>query len=249
MPTGPRWFPRPRRQRLVALLAFRDEMRYLPGYLRNVGPQVDGIIALDDGSTDGSAELLVRSPHVLSVLPVTPGRVEWDEIGNYRRLAAAALDLGASWAVSIDADERVEGEFRARAERAIARGRPFGVSAFSIRMRELWGSPDHYRCDGIWGKKACERMFALHPEQSFGDAGLHGSKVPSQSMQRSRVPLADLEVYHLRMIEPADRLARRARYERLDPEARWQPRIGYSYLTDERGLELSAIPKHRSYVD
>ncbi len=57
-----------RRRRLIALLAVRNGMRHLPGFLRNVAPQVDGIIALDDGSADASAELLAAHKAVIEVL-------------------------------------------------------------------------------------------------------------------------------------------------------------------------------------
>ena len=49
------------------------------------------------------------------------------------------------------------------------------------------------------------------------------------------------------MIRPEDRRERRERYERLDPEARWQPNEGYAYLTDQRGLELSPVRRARGY--
>ena len=57
-----------RRTKLLALLAVRDGMRYLPGFLRNVAPQVDGIVALDDGSSDGSADLLKSHEAVVELL-------------------------------------------------------------------------------------------------------------------------------------------------------------------------------------
>ncbi|HEX8206660.1 MAG TPA: glycosyltransferase family 2 protein [Solirubrobacteraceae bacterium] len=229
-------------ERLLALLACRDEMRHLPGFLRNVGPQVDAIVALDDGSTDGSAELLDAAPEVLEVLRVAADRPAWDEMGNFRRLVDAALRHGATWAMSVDADERLERGFRERAERIIASGEH---AAYAVRMRELWGSREAFRCDGLWGGKAPPRLFAVAPGQTFSDAELHAPKVPlGVSVGR-----ADLEVYHLRMIAADDRRARRERYERLDPTARWQPRQGYAYLTDERGLELCAVDPDRGFVD
>lgn len=74
-----------RRTRLLALLALRDGMRHLPGFLRNVAPQVDGIIALDDGSSDGTPELLARHQAVIELLRVPRDQPTWDEVGNHRR--------------------------------------------------------------------------------------------------------------------------------------------------------------------
>ena len=234
------------RVRILALLAVRDDVDYLPGYLESVGPQVDGIVALDDGSTDGSAELLAAASEVVELIRVPASRPAWDETGNYRRLVDAAVRLGGEWAVCLDADERVEREFRARLERVIARGRRLGLRAYQVRLRELWDSPDQFRVDGIWGQKTRARIFRLSPDATVDPTPLHGLKVPVGSAGYHRCPLADLEVYHLRMITPDSRAARRARYERADPESRWQP-IGYAYLTDAAGLELRAIDPARGY--
>jgi glycosyltransferase involved in cell wall biosynthesis len=240
---------RPHGVRLLALLACRDEMRYLPGWIRNVRPHVDGIVVLDDGSIDGSAEFLADSDGVLEVIR-GPRRDEWDEVGNHRRLLTAALAYEPDWFVSLDADERVEREFRLRAERVIRRGRPLGLSAYSVRLRELWGSRDRYRSDGVWGRKTVVRLYRARRDHAFDPRPWHGRKAPLQARRiLRRHPLADLVVYHLRMVAAEDRLARRRRYEALDPQGRWQPRLGYAYLTEERGLRLTALPSGRDFVE
>jgi hypothetical protein len=238
-----------RRIRLLAVLAVRDEMRFLPGWFANVAPHLDGVVALDDGSTDGSREFLESRPEVVELLRGSAGRARWDEVGNYRALIDAAVRRGAGWIVSLDADHRVEHEFRERVERVVRRGRPLGISAYTFRMRELWGASDRYRADGLWGKKLRPGLFRARADHVFDERELHASKAPEQSRILGAFAKADLEVYHLRMIEGADRAARRDRYEHLDPEARWQPDEGYAYLTDERGLQLSPIPAGREWVE
>ena len=223
-------------------------MRHLPGFLRNVAPQVDGIVALDDGSSDGTADALEAHGSVLEVIRVPPDRPAWDEPGNHRALVTAALRHGADWLMSIDADERLEHEFRARAERVIARGRLLGYTAYACRLRELWDDPGQYRVDGLWGQKFMARLFRARADHEFDPSPLHGSKAPLQSRRRGRIPGADLTVYHLGMLRAEDREARRRRYEVADPENRWQS-IGYAYLTDPRGLTLERIPRRRSYID
>jgi glycosyltransferase involved in cell wall biosynthesis len=233
---------------MLALLAVRDGMRYLPGFLRNVGPHVDGIVALDDGSSDESPEILTRHAAVIELLQKPRDRPGWDEVGNHRSLVAAALRHGAEWILCIDADERLEREFRVRAERVIARGRLFGHSAYGVRLRELWDDPGQYRVDGIWGRKWVARLFRAREDHEFDAAFLHSVKAPLQARRGGQFPRADLTIYHLAMLRPADREARRRRYEQADPDRRWQ-RIGYEYLTDLHGLELRRIAPHRSFAE
>lgn len=236
------------RVRLVALLAVRNGMRHLPGFLRNVAPQVDGIVALDDGSTDGTPDLLAGHPSVLELIRRPSDRPGWDEVGNHRALVAAGLRHDAEWLLCVDADERLERQFRARAQRVIERGRRLGHSAYAVRLRELWDDPRQYRADGIWGQKMIARFFRARADHEFDPAPIHASKAPMQGKVRGFFPGADLTIYHLGMLRPEDREARRRRYETSDPDRRWQ-KIGYEYLTDLRGLELRRVSTRRMYLE
>ena len=233
--------------RVLALLQCRDEMRFLPGYLENVGAQVDGIIALDDGSVDGSAELLAAHPAVLELLRNPPRAArEWDEPRNRRRLIETAMRHAPDWLVAVDADERLERGFRVRARREIARAACVGHLAYWVTLRELWNGPDTYRVDGIWGNKRRARFFKARPDAALDERALHGQWAPADSFREGTSPMADVVIYHLRMIDPRDRAERQTRYQRLDPERRWQA-IGYEYLTDETGLRLSRVSRRRRY--
>jgi hypothetical protein len=238
-----------RRVRLIALLAVRNEMSYLPGFLANVSSHVDGIVALDDGSADGSGSLLQSHPRVLEVLRVPIDRPQWDEVGNFKKLHAAALRHGAEWILALDADERVERDFRDRAERVIRRGRRLGLAAFTLKLRELWDAPETFRVDGVWGRKRVARLFAALPDHRFDYRPLHAVKAPLQARVAGDFIAADLELFHLRTLRREDREARRDRYKALDPESLWQPRSGYDYLTDERTLRLHRIVERRRFLE
>lgn len=240
------------RRRLLAVLPFRDEMRFLPGWFANVLPHVDGVVALDDGSSDGSAEFVGAQPKVEALLHTGRRAAEpWDCGANRRRLYAAAGDCGAQWIVGLDADERVERDFRRRAEAEIDRLERSRITAGTIRIRELWDRPDRMRIDGIWGRKANGRLFAYRRDAVLDERRFHGHWPPLDSLlqlpdgRKAYEPL-DLELYHLRMVRPEDRERRRERYNRLDPERRFQA-IGYDYLVDPTGLEVVPLPAGREY--
>jgi len=236
-----------RRRRVVALLAFRDERRFLPGLFENLRGQVDGIVALDDGSSDGSGELAAACPEVVQLIRVDrDDREGWREAPLRRRLVAAGWEQGADWMLGIDADERVEEAFGARAAAEIARAEREGHDAYYVHFRELWDAPDRVRTDGWFGRKRKAALFRARRDHRFDTRVLHGHWAPLNDHPDEAFPQADLILYHLRMIRAEDRLARRRRYERLDPDRALQA-IGYEYLTDATGLTLEPLPPGRGY--
>jgi peptidoglycan/LPS O-acetylase OafA/YrhL len=236
--------PRPR---IIALVAFRDEMRYLPDFFANVAPHVDGIVALDDQSVDGSAAFVAAQPSVLEVLTVAPGTQDELEDGrNHRALTEAASKHGADWLLGLDADERLEDDFRQRAEVEIRRADATGADAMWLHFRELWDSLDQYRVDGIWATKRKACLFRCTPDHHFDERRIHAFWA-SMPPPPDGWPQADLNIYHLRMLHAADRAARRERYRRIDPDNIWQP-IGYDYLLDETDLTLETVAAGREFT-
>jgi len=222
-------------------------MRFLPGLLENLQHQVDGVIALDDQSTDGSAAFVKQHPLVIELLQVAPGeQAELEDGKNHRTLIEAAWDHGPDWLLGIDADERVERSFRERADREIERAKRAGHDALWVGFRELWGAPDRFRVDGIWGEKRKACLFTARRDHHFDDRRVHAFWA-SLTGEPSAWPQADLILYHLRMIRAEDRAARVERYRRIDPDNVWQE-IGYDYLLDQRGLELAGPEPGRDYV-
>ncbi|RDE09536.1 glycosyltransferase family 2 protein [Pelagibacterium lacus] len=227
---------------IIALLQARNEERYLPGWLDNIAPAVDAIIAIDDGSADATPDLLAAHPKVIELMRRPVGE-PWRERHNHIDLIKAGRRHGADWFLCIDADERVELRFQRQLPLLVAEAEQRGVEAFALRLREMWNDDRHYRVDGVWGTKARYRLFRNDPAHTkFDPRQLHRYWMPLEIVMRlgqvgANLPFA---IYHLRMIALADRQARVERYKALDPTSQFQ-REGYDYLVDETGIELAAI--------
>jgi hypothetical protein len=212
-----RWFWS--RRKIVAVFSYRYDQHLVPDLIANLNPIVDGWIAYDDRASDG---------------------IFSNEPRRRRALVAAAYEAGADWVLAMDPDERLENAVADRIGQLTGRSRRI---AWGFRCREMY-TPASYRVDGPWGRKMQHRLFgAYHPDR-YRAQDLHGAWFPDDigfSLMDS-----GLNLYHLKMIEPKRRVARRDLYNRLDPDRRLQ-QIGYDYLADEAGMIIETIPPRRGY--
>ncbi|WP_336799758.1 hypothetical protein [Kaistia sp. MMO-174] len=210
---------RRRRPQVFAVFSYRFDAHLVPDLLANIEPIVDGWVAFDDRAATG---------------------VFSSEAGRRRILLQEARKAGADWILAVDPDERFEAGVRSRIRRLMAES---GRVAWGFRFREMY-TPTTYRIDGIWGKKIRYCLFTMFDPAERTDTGLHDLWFPRDGGFQTRH--CDLDLYHLKMIAPARRLARRDLYNFLDPNRADQP-IGYDYLAEERDAAFETIPRNRLY--
>lgn len=209
------------RGRLTAIYARRDEPDELIDGLRQNLAWVDRIIEVETPRTG-------PWPH--------EGRLN----AHKRELLAAA---GAGWCLFVDPDERIEDRAAQLVPTILADASRRTI--FTFPFREMW-TLTHWRCDGAWGTKGDrKRLFHLHAGQTFPNKPIHCQPVPQHSrLSRVRLPVF---MYHLKMIEPANRAARARAYLDADPAGRWLNGGDWSHLADEGGLELAEIEPGRGF--
>ncbi|HZT61411.1 MAG TPA: glycosyltransferase family 2 protein [Pyrinomonadaceae bacterium] len=232
--------------KITALLAFRNEERYLPGFFAHLQPYVSEFVVFDDGSTDRSAEVARAQPRAV-VLSRTHERSyppHYFEVDNRRTLLHAALERAAEWVLCCDADERYELDFLRRLREITAAGR---LCAFALKVRDLWDSVDAYRVDGYWGDKAKYVLFPLTPFTTYHPShALHTRWMPPH-VECCPENILDFNIYHLVSLRREARAARLRKFKQIDPDSVYQPRIGYDYLADESGLATEKIPPGKEF--
>ena len=228
---------------IFCLLRVRDDERYLPGFLHHIAPHVDGIVALDDGSTDSIPDILQREPKVLSLLHQHPaGPAPADECSDGYRLTLEAARLGARWVLCAEADERFEEGFLWRLRAEARKGEWWRRPVRAVELVSLWDGVDRYRLDGQYGPCWSARMFRIPLCLSSRRPGASQPWLPPE-LDGVRAVKMRAVLYRLGTIEPAEREARLVRSANLAAQGAGLGRPG-----DETGLRLQRVDPRRGYA-
>lgn len=205
-------------KKLFAVFAYRFDAQLIPDLIQNLD-FVDGFIIHDDRAS----------------------KAKWYHEGNIRNaLIEKARKAGADWVICVDPDERFERSAGKKIRKLIETDKNI---IYGFHFRELW-EPYKYRYDGVWGKKAKFVLFPLKDGQRFDNYKLHSNWNPiNEEYERE---LTSLNLYHLKNIDPRNRVDRAKLYNDLDPDKKMQT-IGYDYLADETGLKLKSVSLTRRY--
>jgi glycosyltransferase involved in cell wall biosynthesis len=128
--------------RVIAAVGTWNEADFLPRWFEGLEGIADGVVVVDDGSSDDTVEVL-RS-HSLTLDVVAKPRGKRAEVRDRREMTKMALDHGADWILFLDADEIFDGRIRDVMPELIAR---HDVGMYRFRKFTLWRGEDQLRLD------------------------------------------------------------------------------------------------------
>jgi glycosyltransferase involved in cell wall biosynthesis len=129
--------------RIVGMVAVKNEVQNVDRWLRRNGNFLDGIVALDDGSTDGTTELLRNHPKVISFTARPPG-TPWYLVRNLQHILSEAKKTRAEWLFHLDADDVMCVGFEKVLDNLL---KAKDVGRYRFREVTLWRSTENYRVD------------------------------------------------------------------------------------------------------
>ncbi len=205
--------------RLTCLLPVRNGSADLPGWFRSVANFADAVVALDDGSTDDTADILSRHPAVTRVIrrDLRPGYAGWNDSANRNRLLEAVADLDPQWIFFLDVDERLDAA-DGRSLRRFVKDEASSEFAYGFEVFRMVEDLEKYdAADTLW----VYRLFLFSPGLSLPEKRLHFVPVPT-AIPRRRWLRTRLRIQHVGAIDPDHRQARYEKYRQADPRNEYQ---------------------------
>lgn len=166
--------------KIIALLPFKNESWILPTYLHSITKIVDEIIAIDDDSTDNSAEILRDAgARVYSASGLRNFNSGWSEGSIRAELLKLGRESNGTHFVCLDADETFTNPFIPISKDLISQLQP--GQKLALQWLALWKSYTHYRHDNTpWSNNWKDFIIADDERYSYNSSQhMHLSRTPS----------------------------------------------------------------------
>lgn len=214
---------------LICLIQVYNEESNINEVIEHLANLCDGIIVLDDGSSDRTYRILDHDKILLKVRKEHDG---FDDLTNRNVLLDLASFFNAEWLMFADADERIHIDSPLRLIDMFRKHREFAYCFFLVH---LWNSPKTYRVDvpekspvKIPGILQRWRAFKkIGRAQIISESNLHFIVVPTVPKTKVCLPVL---ILHYGMLEKSLRSKKHKNYLKNDVPGRFSY---YKYFLDD----------------
>ncbi len=204
----------------LALIPVWNKEGHLAATLDSLEGIVNGVLVLDDGSTDNSVAIAKKHPLVRAVLKKKRKSLsEWHDAYNRHELYMAAAKYSPEWVICVDADEELDPRFRLYVD-SLKNNYPH-LKGYAFQVVDLDGEETVRQRFG-------HRMYRYREGYSFDMRRLHCRLIPLE-ITPEEMGLVNLAIYH-----EANAQERHKRYEKYlaaDKQHRYQS--SYEHLKNK----------------
>lgn len=206
--------------------------RYLSEVLAHLQTYVDGLIVLDDGSTDGTDRICMKQPKLIAFKKRNSSGFWSNEAEVRGELWSMVESVGPEWVLMIDADEIFEDGIREFIPRVLKQER---FHAVRFPIYHFWGDRFHIRVDKWWDPRRNYEilLFRYHADQVYHwtQRELHCGRYPIEVLfYPSR--FSHIRLYHYGWATPDDIKTKYLQYINRDAQGEWCPVEHYRSMTD-----------------
>jgi len=182
-------------------------------FMESVTKYCDGLVAFDDGSTDGSRDIITDWSGDFE-LEIPSNKVNTPSREGFHR--ARGLEhcrrLGADFVLCLDPDEVFEDKAVRGSLRALCENM-FETDGIKFSRRDLWRTDRYIRLDNGWSGGTGVRLFKLHDDVEYNaDAGVRSPIAPDGL---KKVSESILRIIHFGYSTDADILLKYKRFKAL----------------------------------
>jgi hypothetical protein len=233
--------------KIFALVCVRNESETIRVFAHETLRFVDGILFLDDCSSDATVEVIneVKRSSQKCVEVLTKPSWYRDEPGDRNSLLDLGRSMGGTHFLVLDADELLTSNFhKAGGIRQICEAMAPGDS-IEFQWIQLWRSTSYFRVDGgKWGENYKPFLFCDNGYSRYVSEFIHTGRVPQGLNGRSfRITGPDAGVLHFQFSNWRSVLLKHFWYRALEylrfPEKRTAAiNARYDSSLDEAGLKV-----------
>lgn len=210
----------PSQHDFLALIPVWNKAGHLRATLDSLKGVVNGVLVLDDGSTDQSVSIAKKHPLVVAVLekekkPLT----EWHDAHNRHELYLAAARYSPKWVICVDADEELDPRFSLHID-SLKNNYPH-LRAYAFQVVDLDGEETVRQRFG-------HRMYRYRKGYNFDMRRLHCRLIPLE-ITPEEMGLVNLTIYHEANAE--ERHKRYEKYQAADKQHQYQS--SYEHLKNK----------------
>lgn len=249
--------PKIRRQnpRVAVMTRVRNESRWIArtiesvkGLVCNADAGYPAIFVLDDGSTDGTADLARLAGAVVIDSPFACMALDEGRDKKFFLDYVKSQVSGLDWVLCIDGDEELEADGAEKILRVL-RTEP-DAECFSLPVLNLWNSPDQIRTDGVYARMGRQSLFRAVDGVSFrsyyeglsgqNHVGLHVSNAPRDLKTESLIVF----LLHYGYLHKEDRIRKYRWMLSIDPTNEYEDFYRHMVQGDLPEVPADARLKH-----